>query len=115
LSTRELATTVPSLWTLLLVSFTLAFILNRRRTPREMRRVRVLVPALGLVSVGTAAWALYRLDHGAAVWATGGRIIGTDLGSAVYAIGLAACLIIYGGVRFGVLPRKLRKPSTAVH
>jgi hypothetical protein len=115
LTTRELATTVPSLWTLLLVTFTLAFILKRRRTPHEMRRVRVLVPALALVPLATVAWALHRLDHGATVWATGGRIIGTDVGTAVYAVALAACLIFYGGVRFGVLPRKLRRRALPAH
>jgi hypothetical protein len=107
LTTRELAITLPSLWTLPLVSFTLLYILKRRDTPEAMRSVRVLVPSLALVSPLTAAWAIYRLEHGAAVWATGGRTIGLELGSAVYAIGLAACLAFFGGVRLGVLPRRL--------
>jgi hypothetical protein len=109
LSTRELAITLPSLWTLPLVSVVLLYVLKRRDTPEAMRSVRVLVPLLALVSPLTAAWAVYRLEHGAAVWATGGRVIGVALGEAVYVVGFAACLILYGGVRLGVLPRRLSR------
>src|SRR5688572_26279829 len=45
LAAYELAVTAPSLWTLLLVSFTLLFVLKRRRTQRALRGLRVLVPA----------------------------------------------------------------------
>jgi hypothetical protein len=105
LSTHELAITAPSLWTLLLVTFTLLFILRRRRTPRGMRAMRVLVPALALIPPVTVAWVLYRLESGAVVWATGGRHIGMSLGTAVYVIGLGSLLVFIGGLRLGVLPR----------
>lgn len=103
LRTHELAITAPSLWTLLLVSFTLLFVLKRRRTPRALRGMRVLVPALALVSPITVGWVLYRLHQGAAVWATGGRVVGLELGPAVYAVGVASVLILVGGLKLGVL------------
>lgn len=109
LTTRELAVTLPSLWTLPLVTFTLLFILRRRRTPRALRSVRVLVPLVALIAPATAAWAIYQLERGAAVWATGGRVIGMSLGPAVYVLALAACLGVWGGVRLGALPRSLSR------
>lgn len=109
LSTRELAVTLPSLWTLPLVTFTLLFILRRRRTPRALRSVRVLVPLVALIAPATAGWAVYRLESGAAVWATGGRVIGMELGPAVYVLALAACFGVWGGVRLGALPPSLSK------
>jgi hypothetical protein len=105
LTTRELAILLPSLWTLPLVTFTLLFILRRRRTPRALRSVRVLVPLVSLVTPATAAWALLRLHQGAAVWATGGRVIGMDVGPAVYVTVVAGIVGVIGGVRLGVLPR----------
>jgi len=105
-TTRALAVTLPSLWTLGLVSFTLLFILQRRRTPRALRSVRVLVPVLALISPFTAAWAFHRVDEGVLVWATGERVIHAAPGFALYVIGAAACLIFYGGLRLGVLPKR---------
>jgi hypothetical protein len=111
LSTRALAVSLPSLWTLALVSFTLLFILKRRRTPRAMRSVRVLVPVLALVSPASVAWALHRVDQGVIVWATGQRLVGAEAGSAIYVVGVASCLILWGGLRLGVLPRGLKKTT----
>jgi hypothetical protein len=108
LSTRELCLNLPSLWTLGLVSFTLLFILRRRRTPKAMRSVRLLVPLLALISPATLAWAFHRLDQGVIVWATGQRLVHAQPGSAVYVVGLASCLIFAGGFRLGVLPKNLR-------
>jgi hypothetical protein len=101
LAAYELAVTAPSLWTLLLVSFTLLFVLKRRRTPRALRGLRVLVPALAFISPLTVTWVLWRLYAGAAVWAPGGRHIGLELGPAVYAVGIAALLTFVGGLRLG--------------
>jgi hypothetical protein len=106
LRTYELAVTAPSLWTLLLVSFTLLFVLKRRRSARALRGMRVLVPALAFISPLTVSWVLWRLFRGAAVWAPGGRHIGLDLGPAVYAVGIASLLVLAGGARLGAGPRQ---------
>src|SRR3954447_21659703 len=71
ITSHALARTLPSLWTLGLVSFTLLFVLHRRRTPRELRSVRLLVPVLAWISPLTVAWAFHRLQDGVLVWATG--------------------------------------------
>ncbi|MFT3921461.1 MAG: hypothetical protein QM778_02880 [Myxococcales bacterium] len=105
-STRDLAVTLPSLWTLGLVSFTLLFILQRRRTPRALRSVRVLVPVLAFVSPLTAAWAFHRLSEGVLVWSTGERALHPVPGLALYLIVLASALIFFGGLRLGVLPKR---------
>ena len=97
---------MPSLWTLGLVSFTLLFILYRRRTPRALRSVRVLVPIIACISPLTAGWALYRLRDGVLVGAHSERMLDPTPGLAVYLIALAALLVIYGGVRLGVLPKR---------
>lgn len=110
-TTHALARTLPSLWTLGLVSFTLLFILQRRRTPRALRSVRVLVPILACISPITAAWAFHRLQDGVLVWATGERALDPVPGLAIYLIALASCLIFYGGFRLGVLPKP---PETRV-
>lgn len=102
LTVRELAITAPSLWTLPLVSFTLLFLLKRRRTPRSLRGLRVLVPLLAFLSPATMAWVLWRVHQGVAVWATGKRTIGLDLGSAFMVVGIASLLILIGGLRLGV-------------
>jgi hypothetical protein len=102
LAAYELAVTAPSLWTLLLVSFTLLFVLKRRRTARALRGLRVLVPALAFISPLTVTWVLWRLVRGAAVWAPGDRQIGMDLGPSVYVVGVAAVLILVGGLRLGI-------------
>ncbi len=112
ISTRSLARTLPSLWTLGLVSFTLLFILYRRRTPRALRSVRVLVPIIACISPLTAAWALYRLRDGVLVGAHSERmLIDPTPGPAVYLIALSSVLVLYGGVRLGVLPKR---PETHV-
>ncbi len=107
LSVRELAITAPSLWTLPIVSFTLLYVLRRRRTPRALRGLRVLVPLLALVSPVTCAWVLFRLHRGVVVWATGGRTIGLGPGSAFLVVAVASLLILVGGARLGV-PRARR-------
>lgn len=111
LSVRELAITAPSLWTVPLVSFVLLFVLRRRRTPRALRGLRVLVPMLAFVSPLTFGWVMWRLHHGVAVWATGQRTIGLDVGSAWYVMALASMFILVGGIKLGVHPKSVRKPS----
>jgi hypothetical protein len=101
LLTYELATRSPSLWTLLLVSFTLLFVLKRRRTPRALRSLRVLVPALACVSPMTVAWVLYRLREGLV---SRSPPVG-DPGVAVALVLIGAALVFFGGMRLGVLPR----------
>jgi hypothetical protein len=90
--TYQLARAIPSLWTLLLVVFTVGFALSRRRTPRALRSLRVLIPLLALVSPATLAWAFVRLGG------TGGH----SLGGAVYAVGLSSVLLTIGGLRLGM-------------
>ena len=55
-----LAAKRPSLWTPSLVAFTLLFVLARRRSPRALRGMRVLVPALGLISLASQLVAIAR-------------------------------------------------------
>jgi hypothetical protein len=90
-SLYQLARTVPSLWTLGLVSFTVLFALARRRTPRSLRGLRVLVPTLGLLSPITVGFTLARL----------GALGAGSPGHAVYAVALAALLLVAGGLRLG--------------
>lgn len=85
----QVAAALPSLWTLLLASFSALYVLFRRRTPRELRALRVLVPLLGGVVMLTLALALRRL--GTAVFT----------GSAAYAMVASAVALVWGGVRLG--------------
>jgi len=98
--TYQLARAMPSLWTLLLVSFTVAFTLARRRTPRRLRSVRVLVPALALVSPLTLLWAFSRL----------GGLDAPSPGPAVYLVAVASLLLLVGGARLGTA--RARGPSS---
>jgi hypothetical protein len=106
LRTHEVAITAPSLWTLPMVSFTLLYILHRRRTVAQLRGLRVLVPLLSLLSPATLLWVFFRIKHGASVWATGGRRIGVEPAFAVYVVALAAVLIFWGGLRLGSPTRR---------
>lgn len=104
LTTLVLASSLPALWTLGLVSFTLLYVLRRGRTLRALRALRVLVPALAIVSPATLLWELYRIRHGAVLWVQHVRSAQVEPGSALYVVLLAAALIFYGGVRLGVRP-----------
>lgn len=90
LRTYELARALPALWSLGLVSFTLLFALVRRRSPRALASLRVLVPLLALISVALVGWLFHKLDEVALGW-----------GPAGYVIVLAALLMAIGGVRLG--------------
>jgi hypothetical protein len=94
------ATARPALWTLGLVTFTLLFVLQRRRTPRALRGMRVLVPLLACVSPGTVLWELQRLRGGASPWLTRGEPF--EVGVALYVVMAAAALTAFGGIRLGL-------------
>jgi hypothetical protein len=108
LTTLTLASSMPALWTLLLVSFTLLFVLRRARTPRALRALRVLVPALACVGPLTLIWELLRIRGGTALWVAQVRSSQASPGSALYIALAASLLIIFGGVRLGVLKRPLK-------
>jgi hypothetical protein len=99
-STLFVAAARPALWTLALVTFTLLFVLQRRRSLRALRGMRVLVPLLACVSPATVLWELQRLRGGAAAWLTRGEPF--ELGPALYVVAAGAVLIALGGVRLGV-------------
>jgi hypothetical protein len=101
-STLFVAAARPALWTLALVTFTLLFVLQRRRTLRALRGMRVLVPLLACVSPATVLWELQRLRGGAAAWLTRGEPL--ELGPALYVVLAAAVVIAVGGTRLGVQP-----------
>lgn len=86
----RLARAIPSLGTLALVSFTVLYALGRRRTPRRLRGLRVLVPLLGLLSPLSLGWASLRVGASAA-------------GGAVYAVAFASVLLVGAGLRLGRL------------
>ena len=95
--TYQLARAIPSLWTLMLVAITVFFLLARRRSPRALRSLRVLMPLLALVSPATLGWAFTRL----------GGTNGHPLGGAVYAVAVSSLLLVLGGLSLGVLrPRQ---------
>jgi hypothetical protein len=105
LTTLALASSLPALWTLVLVSFTLLFVLRRARTLRALRALRVLVPALACVGPLTLIWELVRIRSGAALWVAQVRSSQASPGAALYLALAASLLIGYGGARLGV-----RKP-----
>ena len=94
LRTHEIARGLPSLWSLGLVSFVVLYALARRRTPRALRGLRVIVPVLGLVPPFAVGFVLLRRFHG-----------DVSLGAAAYAIGLGSLLLIAGGLRLGARSR----------
>ena len=87
----RLARAMPSLGTLVLVSFTVLYALGRRRTLRRLRGLRVLVPLLALLSPLSLGWASLRLGAAAP-------------GAAVYAVALASLLLVVGGLGLGSVP-----------
>jgi hypothetical protein len=91
LRTYELARGLPSLWTVLLVSFCALYVVVRRRTPRALRSLRVLVPLLGGGLALTLTLAALRLGRGLAQ------------APAAYAIAIAALLLVVGGARLGTV------------
>jgi hypothetical protein len=99
-STLFVAAARPALWTLALVTFTLFFVLQRRRSLRALRGMRVLVPVLACVSPATVLWELQRLRGGAALWLTRGEPF--EVGPALYVVVAAAVLTGFGGTRLGV-------------
>lgn len=101
-STWLLASSLPGLWSLGLLSFTLLFVLRRGTTLRKLRALRVLVPALAAAGPLLAGWELYRIRQGAVLWAAMVRSADARPGVAVYVVGLASGLVLWGGVRLGV-------------
>ena len=88
LPTYAVAVRLPSLWTWLLVSFCVLYLLCRRRSPRALRGLRVVVPWLGCVALLTLGLAMARL--------------GSDVrGPAVYAAALGGVLLVAFGLRLG--------------
>lgn len=102
LSTLLLASSLPALWSLGLVSFTLLFVLRRGNTLRKLRALRVLVPALACIGPALLFWELYRIRQGAVLWAAHVRSSQAVPSSAVYVVCAASLLIGYGGMRLGV-------------
>lgn len=92
LRTFELARARPSLWTLGLVSLTALYVLARRRSPRALRGMRVLVPLLALLSPVTLSVALLRTPEPLSLGTAGALVL---LG--------AACMVV-GGLRLGGAP-----------
>ena len=90
LRTYELARALPALWSLALVSFTLLFVLVRRRTPRALASLRVLVPLLALVTLGVVGWLRLKLGEAALAW-----------GPATALVTIAAVPMMIAGVRLG--------------
>jgi hypothetical protein len=105
LSTLALASSIPALWTLGLVSFTLFFLLRRAKTLRALRGLRVLVPALAAVSPATLLWELVRIRSGAALWVAHVRSSQAVASWALYLCLAASLLIAYGGARLGVVKK----------
>jgi hypothetical protein len=105
LSTLALASAMPALWTLGLVSFTLLFVLRRAKTLRALRALRVLVPALACLGPVTLLWEIMRIRSGAALWVAQVRSSQATPGLALYLVLAASLLIAYGGVRLGVAKR----------
>jgi hypothetical protein len=99
-STLFVAAARPALWTPALVTFTLFFVLQRRRTLRALRAMRVLVPLLACVSPATVFWELQRLRAGGGAWLTRGEAF--ELGPALYVVLAGAVLVAAGGTRLGV-------------
>jgi hypothetical protein len=106
LTALALASSLPALWTLALVSFTLLFVLRRARTLRALRALRVLVPTLAGIGPVTLIWELVRIRSGAALWVSQVRSSQATPGAALYLVLAAAVLIVYGGVRLGVAKRR---------
>jgi hypothetical protein len=104
-STLAMASSLPALWSLALVTFTVVFALRRGTSLRALRALRVVVPALGLVSPLVVGWELFRLRQGAVLWAQHVRSRDVELGYAPYLVACASLLIIYGGARLGVVRR----------
>jgi hypothetical protein len=102
LSTLTLASTIPALWTVGLVSFTLLFVLRRAKTLRALRALRVLVPALACISPLTLIWELVRIRSGTVLWMAHVRSTQATPGAALYISLLGSALIVYGGMRLGV-------------
>lgn len=101
-STWLLARSLPGLWSLGLLSFTLLFVLRRGTTLRKLRALRVLVPALACAGPLLVGWELYRIRQGAVLWAAMVRSADARPGMAVYVVGVAALLVFWGGVRLGM-------------
>jgi hypothetical protein len=89
----------PVLWTLPLVSFTLLFVLGRRRTRAALRSMRLLVPLLGLPSLAALCVVDHRLGRPVGTLFLGLR--GGGPGTAVCAVLAASLLMLIGGLRLG--------------
>lgn len=88
LRTYEVAGRLPSLWTWPLVGFCALYLLCRRRTPRALRGLRVVVPWLGFIVLLTLGLAIARLG-------------GDVRGPAAFGVGLAGVLLGVAGLRLG--------------
>jgi hypothetical protein len=106
LTTLALASSLPGLWTLALVSFMLLFVLRRAKTLRALRALRVLVPTLSALGPITLIWELVRIRSGTALWVPQVRSSQATPGTAVYLVFAASLLIAFGGVRLGVVRRR---------
>ena len=102
IATWHLASSLPGLWSLGLVTFTLLFVLRRGTTLRKLRALRVLVPALACLGPLLLGWELHRIRQGALLWVPLVRSADVHAGSALYVVCAASLLIAYGGLRLGV-------------
>jgi len=94
-----------NLWVVPLVTLTLVSVIMRRRTPNQMRGMRLLVPALGGLAATSLGYTLYRILAGASEVM---RLYGAQVevapawGAVVLCVGIL--LVILGGVRLGAAP-----------
>lgn len=110
------ATHAPALWALPMCGLGGLLLLGWRRTPRQMRSVRIVVPLL-VSSVALSTWAaLRRADRWAALLAdlAGGAVSATTTVSwGVGVLALGGLLVLIGAVRLGVVPRREVHPHGA--
>lgn len=94
----------PKLWLIPMAVLAQAAVLYRRRTPRAMRGARVVVPLVSLVPTAAALWTLHGIFAAVSLWAArNGQQLEPRLGAGVYLIASGGLLMLWGGLRFGVL------------
>ncbi len=102
----------PNLWTVPFVALMFAWILMRRRTPLAMLGARLAGVVFALAPLFSLIYTVFKVREGAAEWAQRAQramVIDVEYGVLVIAVGVF-CLL-WGSIRFGVLPMPRGAPS----
>lgn len=106
------ASRAPNLWTVPFVALMFAWILMRRRTPLAMLGARLAGVVFALAPLISLIYTVFKVREGAEQWAQQMHLrMVVDIEYGVFVIAVGVFFLLFGSIRFGVLPLPQGGPS----